>query len=119
MPALIDTGADECTIPGFYAGKLGFSLKQGKPKSIGTAGGDSTAYGHRCKINIFAMNGTVAKPRVNYDNIVITIPTALVDFAPDLRVSYALLGVANFLRDYVVTINYPRKVFSIRKPRKK
>ena len=47
------------------------------------------------------------------------MPTELVDFAPDLRVSYALLGVENFLRDYVVTIDYPRKAFSIRKPRKK
>jgi len=119
MPALIDTGADECTIPGFYAGKLGLSLKQGKPKSIVTAGGDITSYSHRCTINIFAMSGTINKPRVDYDMVIITIPTQMVDFAPDLKSSYALLGVESFLREYVLTIDYPRRVFSIRKPRKK
>lgn len=118
MPALIDTGADECTILGFYAGKLGLSLEQGKPKPIGTAGGDSTAYGHLCQINIFAMSGTLKKPTIDYDNVVIAIPKVLVDFAPALRSSYALLGVKNFLKNYVLTINYPRQVFSIRKPEK-
>jgi hypothetical protein len=116
MPALIDTGADECTIPGFYAGKLGLPLKEGKPKPIDTASGDSTAYGHRGSINIFAMAGTVEKPIFDYDKVIITIPTGLLDFAPDLRVSYALLGVENFLKEYILTIDYPRRVLSIRKP---
>jgi len=119
MPALIDTGADECTIPGFYATKLSLPLEKGEPKSFLTARGDATAYGHRCTINIFAMSGTAQKPRVDYDTIIITIPTQLVDFAPELTSSYALLGVENFLREYVLTIDYPRRVFSIRKPRKK
>jgi len=119
MPALIDTGADECTIPGFYAGKLGHDLKAGKPKPIGTAGGDSEAYGHTCKINIFAMSGTAQKPKVDYDNVVITIPKSIIDFAPDLKLGYALLGVKNFLKKYILTIDYPRQVFSICKPSKK
>ncbi len=119
MPALIDTGADECTIPGFYAGKLGLSLEKGKQKFIGTAGGDSKAYSHYCTVYVFAMTGTIEKPRVDYDNVVITIRKILFDFAPDLKASYALLGVENFLSEYILTIDYPRKIFCIRKPRKK
>ncbi len=119
MPALIDTGADECTIPGFYAGKLGFALEKGKRKDIFTAGGESKAYGHRCTINIFARVGTIEKPIVDYNNVVITIRNVFLDFASDLKSLYALMGVENFLSEYILTIDYPRQVFSIRKPRKK
>ena len=43
-----------------------------------------------------------------------TIADTPVDFMPNLPV--VLLGVANFLSNFVITIDYPSKLFSIKKP---
>lgn len=50
MPALIDTGADQCAIPGFYAHSLGHVLRKGDRRDIVTANGNAVAYSHTCQI---------------------------------------------------------------------
>lgn len=93
--ALIDTGADECALPALFAPPLGHNLQAGHQKEISTGNGITVAYGHTVSIKAFDF---LAKE-------------VLIDFMPNLHTP--LLGVKSFLNNFVVTIDYPRKRFSI------
>lgn len=107
---LIDTGADECALPAKYADLLGHNLEAGSTKRVGTGGGITTAYSHTCKVEIFDSDAY----RHGEENVVYTIGEAPIDFMPDLN--SVLLGVENFLNQFVLTVDYLREVFSLRKP---
>jgi predicted aspartyl protease len=102
---LIDTGADECAVPADLAEILGHNLTAGSSKTINTAGGTATAFKHLTGIRIY--HPVDAQLLFETDNIP-------VDFMPELHV--VLLGVNNFLSRFILEINYPREVFSIRYP---
>lgn len=93
--ALIDTGADECAMPQDLAEILGHNLRKGKPKTIRTGSGISTAYSHTVDIKI--------------DGFVIS--NVLIDFMPGLHTP--LLGVKSFLSEFILTVNYPQKTFTL------
>lgn len=93
--ALIDTGADECAFPASFAQPLGHNLQSGSQKKISTGNGITIAYGHTINIAVFNFNA---------ENIVI-------DFMPNLHIP--LLGVKSFLSNFTLSIDYPRKNFSI------
>lgn len=93
---LIDTGADECSIPASYALLLGHNLTAGTQKTIYTGNGPSVAYGHT----------------VCFDILGIKIENVLIDFMPNLFV--VLLGVKSFLSNYLLTVDYKKLTFSIR-----
>lgn len=101
---LIDTGADECSIPARLAVKLGHVLNAGAAKTIGTAGGDAMAFAHTTRIEIFSIS--------DHATVVHTIPDTPVDFCPGLDV--ILLGVKNFLSNFKLVIDYPNHRFSIK-----
>jgi hypothetical protein len=111
--AIMDTGADDCVFPAKVAAKLGHNLKAVPPKPIETAGGTTYAYSHTCRVDILGTqpNGMFGS------NVLYTIPKMPIDFV--MGCDAFLLGVENFLIKFIVTIDYPRQVFSIRKPRKK
>ncbi|MFQ5680760.1 MAG: hypothetical protein ACE5GG_01710 [Candidatus Omnitrophota bacterium] len=92
---IVDTGADECAFPTGYAFLVGHNLKKGKCRKIDTGNGETTAYSHTVSMQV-------------YDTIFKNIP---VDFLPNL--SIPLLGVKNFLGNFVSLIDYPRQLFSI------
>ncbi|MBF0538065.1 MAG: hypothetical protein HQL03_07415 [Nitrospirae bacterium] len=100
---IIDTGADECAIPANYAIGLKHNLQQGQPKQVSTANGKNTAYRHT---TIFQILHPLNK------NLLYESPPILVDFMPNLPI--VLFGVKNFLSNFVLTIDYPRQLFSIR-----
>jgi hypothetical protein len=102
---IIDTGADECAVPAEFAEMLGHNLKAGFPKIINTASGPTTAFKHLSRIRIYHP----ADSQLLYET-----DNTSVDFMPELHV--VLLGVNNFLSKFILEINYPRKVFSIRYP---
>ena len=104
--ALIDTGADECSIPAALAPALGHNLSNGTPKFTKTAGGPATAYSHTTKIEIYGFD----------DKLLYTINDTPIDFMPTLNVP--LLGVKQFLDQFEVHIHYPKKTFSIKYPNK-
>ncbi len=107
---LADTGADECCMPASYAEFLGHNLAAGLVKTINTGNGITTAYGHTCTVEILDTNLLFqGKQKVVY-----TIEKTLIDFMPNLHC--ALLGVGNFLSRFILTIDYPREIFSIRMP---
>lgn len=107
---LIDTGADECALPAYYANILGHDLMKGTAKQIGTGNGFTNAFAHTTRIDIFsaAAADPLATPAVY------TIPDTPIDFMPNLHC--VLLGVRNFMSRFVLTIDYPNKVYSIKNP---
>jgi predicted aspartyl protease len=98
--ALIDTGADECAFPASFAPILGHNLQNGQLKRVSTGNGITTAYSHTTRI--------VVEDFSTQD--------VLVDFMPNL--SIPLLGVKSFLSNFILTLDYPNKVFSILLPNK-
>jgi hypothetical protein len=102
---IIDTGADECAVPAVYAPLLGHNLQAGQVKQVSTGNGLATAYAHTTKFEIYhPVTNTLAH----------TVNNTPIDFMPNLNV--LLLGVRSFLSDFVLTVNYPQQIFSIRIP---
>jgi len=93
--ALIDTGADECAFPASFAPLLGHNLQAGQHKRISTGNGLTIAYSHTNRIVIEGFS----------------TQDVLIDFMPNLYVP--LLGVRSFLSNFVLNVDYPKKVFSL------
>lgn len=110
VPAIIDTGADACAFPAKVASQLGHVLKSVPHKTIHTAKGPTFAYPHTTKIEILDVqpNG-LPKRKVLY-----TIPETTIDFTEGLP--EFLLGRKEFLNKFILKIDYPNQVFSIRWP---
>jgi clan AA aspartic protease len=93
--ALIDTGADECAFPASFASLLGHNLLAGQQKKISTGNGITIAYSHIAHIIIDEFS----------------TEDVLIDFMPNLYIP--LLGVKSFLSNFILTIDYPNKIFSL------
>lgn len=93
--ALIDTGADECAFPASFASLLGHNLLAGQQKKISTGNGITIAYSHIACIII---------DKFSTEDV-------LIDFMPNLYIP--LLGVKSFLSNFILTIDYPNKIFSL------
>jgi hypothetical protein len=83
-----------------YAPILGHNLQNGQLKRVSTGNGITTAYSHTTRI--------VVEDFSTQD--------VLVDFMPNL--SIPLLGVKSFLSNFILTLDYPNKVFSLLLPNK-
>lgn len=94
---IIDTGADECAFPADFALLIGHNLQKGRPKSVRTGNGETTAYAHTISIQV-------------YDFM---IKDVLIDFLPNLAIP--LLGVNSFLSNFVLSVNYPNFTFSLKR----
>jgi len=97
--ALIDTGADESAFPASFAPLLGHQLQFGKAKKISTGNGITTAYSHVSRIVIEGFS----------------TQDVLVDFMPNLNIP--LIGVRSFLINFILTVDYPNKIFSLLLPK--
>ena len=93
--SLIDTGADECAFPASFAPLLGHNLQVGQLKRISTGNGVTIAYSHTTRIIIEGFS----------------TQDVLIDYMPNLNIP--LLGVKSFLSNFVLTVDYPNKVFSL------
>lgn len=93
--ALIDTGADECAFPASFAPLLGHDLQAGQQRRISTGNGITIAYSHITRIEI---EGFITQE-------------VLIDFMPNLNIP--LLGVRSFLSNFILTVDYPNKTFSL------
>ncbi len=105
---IIDTIADECAVPEFVATKTGHNLKKGNKKFIGTAGGLTPAYSHTTRFELYH---PVTGKHMH------ALTETPVDYVEGLHC--VLLGVKNFLDRFVLHIDYPKKTFSVRFPKKK
>ena len=108
--ALVDTGADDCVFPAEIAEALGHKLTSVPAKQMVTASGSTVAYPHTSKIQVLEMlpNGRAG------DRILYTLADTPIDFAKGCQAF--LLGARKFLSKFVLTVNYPHRVFSLRKP---
>ncbi len=100
---LVDTGADECSLPADFAKQLGHDLGKGTRKEVDTAGGKTEVYSLTTTIEILNLKDRKAA---------YTIRDTPIDFARGLKV--VLLGVKNFLDRFTLKVEYPAKVFSIK-----
>jgi len=108
--AIVDTGADDYVFPAAIAAQLGHDLKSVAPKEIKTASGRAYAYPHTSHVDILQ-----TLPNGMFGNKVLhTIPATPIDFIEGC--DSFLLGKKNFLSNFILTIDYPRQCFSIRKP---
>jgi predicted aspartyl protease len=96
--ALIDTGADECAFPASFASVLGHNLQAGRLRRISTGNGITVAYSHTTRLAIEDFS----------------TQDVLVDFMPNL--SIPLLGVKSFLSNFILTVDYPNRIFSLSLP---
>jgi len=101
---LVDTGADECTIPAEFAAMLGHTLQNGASKMSNTAGGPGKGWLHTTRIEIYNLQ----------DQLIYTINDTPLDFMEGLHIP--LLGVSHFLDNFQLHIDYPKKNFSITWP---
>ena len=110
--AIIDTGADDCVFPADAATVLGHDLRRGTHKIVRTASGTTHTYGHTSVVEILQMLPDGRRG----NEVLCTIPDMLIDFA--VGCESFLLGCRQFLRNFILEINYPRQVFSLRYPPK-
>lgn len=102
---IVDTGADECAIPAGIAPLLGHELQRGQTKQINTGNGVTVAYSHMTKFEIYHP-GT--------GDHLYTVSDTPIDFLPNLHI--VLLGVRNFLSNFILHMDYSKKIFSIKRP---
>jgi len=77
---------------------------------MSTGGGAVEAYAHTSTIDVFH----VGPDGVKNADIAFTIQDTPLDFLPKLHT--VLLGVRRFLAGFILTIDYPRRVFSLQEP---
>ena len=58
------------------------------------------------------MKGSLKSPVIDYENAVIS-KSCLFDFVENWNMTFAILGVNGFLKDYILTIDYPSHLFSL------
>ncbi len=105
---IIDTGADACAVPAVFANMLGYNVKEGTPKPVGTGNGMTTAYTHTCRIDVYNTDSVIKKS----PTIIYTTSEAQIDFMENLPM--ILLGVTDFLGQFFLGIDYPAQLFSVR-----
>ena len=105
---IIDTGADACAVPAAFANILGYNVKDGTPKPVGTGNGMTTAYSHVCRLDIY--NTTLLLD--GNSEVIYTTSEVQIDFMENLPM--VLLGVNDFLGQFFLGVDYPSKLFSVR-----
>ncbi|MFH1561797.1 MAG: hypothetical protein ABIF11_00045 [Nitrospirota bacterium] len=91
--ALVDSGADECTFPGWIANMLGHNLYKGKQKIFSGIGGSVLAYLHKTHL---ILNEIKVIADVYYSHEWDDMP-------------FGLLGQAGFFLHFDVRFNYKEK----------
>ncbi|MCE5185912.1 MAG: retroviral-like aspartic protease family protein [Planctomycetaceae bacterium] len=105
---ILDTGADSCAIPASFANLLGYNLTRGTPVKIGTGNGLTDAYTHICRVDVYDW----LRLRVGNTEPIYTTSEIPINFMPNLP--FVLLGVDNFLGQFVLSIDYSAQIFSMR-----
>ena len=122
--AIIDTGADRCIFPEYIAKRLCHTLKHKDVQcdTANTVGGDVLVYKHTFDLSVSSLKKTKTGVSIGSE-IVIHKPRMLVDVVParfedakgeKIHTNFhsVLLGVDDFLADYLITIDYPQHEFS-------
>ncbi len=95
---LIDSGADECTFPGWIAKALGYNVYRGKQKIFSGIGGSVLAYLHKTHLRL---SGFEFVADVYYSHEWDDMP-------------FGLLGQAGFFMHFDIFFNYKEKEILLR-----
>lgn len=108
--ALIDTGADSIVVPGFIAGNLAHDNNAPgvHSESCSGVGGNADTYYHTFRMRILSLD----KQGEMTDKVAVSIKKRVFAVAPGLPIM--LLGVDHFLAKYVLSVNYPKRIFSVK-----
>jgi hypothetical protein len=107
--ALIDTGASISKIPAKYADRISIDYNNGEVASGVTADGEGKGHWCKCRIQVLDMDETGNElPDIILSELGMKGSCVFGECAP-----IPLLGVADFLKNYVVTVDYPNKRFSL------
>lgn len=106
---VIDTGAKTTLIPKGIADDLKHDWQKGVAVKGPTAGGELRAYQHTFEIDVLGMD---VQGKVDEGIVEAVIPRQQIPVADFQMV---LVGVKEFLRNYILEIDYPQRVFSLRK----
>lgn len=111
--ALIDTGADNTVIPDFIAKKLYHNIAHENVQTdiCWGIGGAATIYYHTFRLKVLGLN---RKKQVLNNKEAIRRNKRL--YAVVQALHTMVLGEDDFLDRYILTINYPKKTFSLRVP---
>jgi hypothetical protein len=110
--AIIDTGADTTVIPEYIAKSLYHDIRNPKVRrdtSFGI-GGAVEVYMHTFSMEILYSDSA---GKIDPNKVVIKIPPKKFPVVPDLHI--VILGQNDFLKKYVLIVNYPRYIFSVKK----
>lgn len=111
VKAVVDTGADECAFPASIAVHLGHRLRKGLVrKTVRTASGKTPAFSHMSRVEVLS----IREDGLPGTQVLYALREVPIDFIQGCE-SF-LLGTRNFLKPFLLEINYPAEVFSIRKP---
>lgn len=102
---IIDTGADECAIPAQVAKILGHNLRSGAQTEVIGLEGAATGWSHTTIVLVH---------HPDTGEVIYTVPETPIDYIRGLTT--VLLGVSSFLSRFVLTLDYPRNVFSLTRP---
>ncbi|MBF0276025.1 MAG: hypothetical protein HQK84_12415, partial [Nitrospinae bacterium] len=92
--ALIDTGADECVMPGFIAENVGHNLTNVEEKDIGGIGGSVLVYPHTTTIEVL-------RERKGEEPLVVhRFEKVLIDYTKHNNIP-PILGERNFLSKFL------------------
>lgn len=111
VKGLIDTGALISKFPFKYAEQIALEFKNGNIVSGLTAGGEVQAYSCNCGVKLLDMN---EKGQILPEKVLVKLPSEQFVFGQCTPI--ALLGVNDCLKDFILTVNYPKQVFSIQRP---
>lgn len=112
---LIDTGADMTCIPEYIAKALYHDVRNHKAKKDMSSGigGEVKVYMHTFSLDVLYSD---SNGKVTPNRFAIRIPKREFAVVPNLHM--VILGEKDFLKNYVLTIDYPNKNFSLKKPAK-
>lgn len=111
--ALIDTGADSTIIPGFIAKKLYHDIAHESVKTETCLGisGETTTYHHTFRVKVLGLD---RQGDVLINKIAVKINKRTYAVIEGLHIM--VVGEDDFLKRYKLTINYPKKTFSLQLP---
>jgi hypothetical protein len=101
---IVDTGASQCFMPARLAKLLGHNLCAGQKGTTLTGGGQTSTFIHTFTIEIYHPKDPNKTIVWTLDNVLINC----VETLPDM-----LLGVKDFLSNFTLYINYPKRTFSL------
>ena len=108
--ALVDTGADDCVFPAGVAIALGHNLTSVIPKVIHRINSAALAYPHTSTTEMLGKDSDWLPT----NDVLYTITDTPIDYLAGCQ--NFLLGAKKFLSNFILTVDYPQKRFSIQNP---